>query len=496
MDSIAKKLGIIDSLIKEAKWKEAQLELSQFRKGKALPRPHVLPFAQLCRRASIPELGLTALRPFVCPTGRQLGKAASEAERTEYATILIRIGLCNEARNLLSNATTKSSTEVVHTLAYLNSKRWNYPAATKYFLEYTSRSELDSYALQIGRLNLAMSLTFEEKLDHAEDVIQSVLNSKEAKSFDLVKANALRLFGVIAFHKGDHKEAIRLLKLSSDAFPESNSIDLFLNEKWTAIVNYCVSRASNESREKIEAVRKKAVQLTHWESVRDIEYHTAAFDGDENKLIYLYYGTPYEHFRNRITRKFPNLKIPKSLVWRPSGNSNLAKHVFDITQCNLKVGHASHRLLSILSSDFYRPFSTVDVFDHVFSEENYLPGSSESRAYQIISRTRLWLKAEKIPLEIVSIGNGVRLMEKDCAVVVQENSTGEEQDYYRLEMIRFKLGDSFSVSEAVPLFDVSRRTVISLITNAVNEGVLIRTGKGKNTRYTFAEASNASKKAA
>lgn len=496
MDSLKQKLSDIDRLIKEARWKEAQEALKAFRKGKSLPRLLALPFAKLCRRASIPETGIQALRPIVRPTGRQAGKEASEAEVNEYATLLIRIGACREAEGLLAKATAKSSTEVVHTLAYLNTKQWNYPSATRYFLEYISRPELDIYSVQIGRLNLAMSLIFEGKTNQAEDVIQAALHWKETENYPLVKANALRLLGVVEFYKKDYSEATRLLSLSSDLFPESNSIDRFLNQKWTGIVNYALKKADKASRKNIEELRRQAHVLRHWESIRDLDFHTASFDEDEEKLTLLYFGTPYEHYRKRILNHFPNLNISETISWRPSGSTERAKYQFDLASSGLKPGQAVYRLLSVLSSDFYHPFSIVAIFEHVFPGECYSPGSSEARVYMLIKRTRAWLKSEGIPLELVSEQNGIRFRESSCALTLRRDGTFEAQDSHRLNTIRAKLGTSFTIAEAVPLFEFSKRTLINLATKAVSDGILIRIGKGKLTRYHFADSDTSFRRAA
>lgn len=487
MKDVRKKLEEIDALIKAAKWGEAQRELKEVKTGKGFPREMALTFASLCRRASVPELGLNVLRKYVHPTSRT-AEAATEQEKNEYAASLVRIGACQEARNLLSHVTEKSSTDVIHTLASIYVKQWNYPAAIPLFLEYIDRPELTSYSRQIGALNLGLCLTFEEKLSQAEGVVRPVVDSQEAKAHPLINANALRLLGLIDFQRGNYREAITFFQKALDTFPESNGIDRFLVQKWLGIINYILEKGSPQCQKKIEFLRQRALEFEHWESIRDLEYHTALCDQNEEKLVHIYFGTPFERFRSRILRKHPNLKLPPTFTWRPSQLVAKPKQVFNIIESNLKPGQSMHRLLSVLSSDFYRPLSVIDVFDRVFSGAFYSPGASEQRVHQLLTRTRTWLDDEKIRLQIVSDKNRIQLLEKDCAILVHLEGAGEEQDYFRLNTIRNSLGETFSAVEAGKLFDFSRRTLLNLLTKAVEDGVLIRKGEGKNTRYSFADS--------
>lgn len=487
-DTYANSLNEIEELIKNSEFESAQRRLLALRKKK-VPADFLLRFSHLARRAELPSLGITTLSPAVHPRGRKK-IIGSDEHVVEYAACLIRVGACREANKLLSSKNLDSNLEALFFRAGLHVKEWNYSQAVPLFREYVEKTATSPYTCSIGRINLALSLVFEEKYDEAALLINEVLTTDGNAKWKLVKGNAYRILGGLEFYRGNYEFALNAFHHAHKIFVDSKSIDHFLIKKWVHLTNYFLSKGSKPSLAEVQKNREEAVQRQHWESVRDIDYQLAVFHHDDELLLKVYFGTPFEGFRKRLLKRVPDLVVPETYQWR-IGEKLKGKVVrFSEKDLGLKPGLSLYRLYLALTSDFYRSITAVELFEKTFPEDFYIPGSAEQRVYQVISRLRREF-SKSIPLTIDSNDHPFRLVATGPIEiqVIQGNAATKKQYNHRLEQIKEQVrGTPFSSAFVAEQLNLARRSANELVAEALKEGQILQIGAGNRTRYVFVNA--------
>lgn len=479
------KLEEIDLLIKGASWEKAEAALSKLKRN-PIPREDVVYFSSLCRRANLSSLGVTSLRPLVRPSSRKLVEEALPEEIIEYSLCLTKLGAIREAKNLLTNVKTENYPQAIRASAALNVKNWDYPEAIPDFRKYLEIGILSPYQRQIERLNLCMCLIFVDQLEEAEGILSEVLKSKEFDANPLIRANALRLEGNIHYQRHNYGIALEFFEKSFKAIPDKGGMDRFLARKWIAITNYISNNGDADSKKQIESIRKEANERKHWESLRDIDYQLACHHRDEKMLIHLYFGTPYSAFRERIKKRFSSLRIPETYQWNLLEGKKEKVVQVDWANSELKPGQSNHRLVSALSTDFYRPFATLDLFEVIYPDEYYSFGDSEQRVYQVVTRTRKWLSDKNYPLSIETGDNFTRFYGVNpCGILVKIDTGVIDRQTHQLKEIREKLGNQFTARRAAEVLGTSKRSILVLLAKGVESGLLSRSGSGTKVLYTF-----------
>ncbi len=428
----------IDSLIKTGQWRKAQKALVNLKRRK-LPREILVDFAALCRRANYPGLGISVLRPVIYSNSKKLDATVTAAEKVEYAYCLIRVGANQEARHLLSDPLLQGSAEIVAILATLHIKDWNYPAAIPLFCRFLQVKELSEYSRRTGQLNLASCLLFEGKVSEAQTLTTEVLASALFMSHAIFAGTALRLAGTVAFELGEYEAAVAHFEKSYEQFPESNLVDRFLTRKWMGITHFVLSNGDKPSIDEIQDLYREATTWKNWESIRDLDFHIACHRKDEKKLAHLFYGTPYRSYKKKIEGRFTDLTIPENYEWRlgksptPQGKTKAKAKpkkapVIDWSQAKSRPPEPIQCLLSILTSDFYRPFGLVELFEKLFQGEFYQSEKSEKNVYQLVLRAQKWLKKTKTPLTVEYNNDGVQLKETSpCTILVRQGGNLMDQ---------------------------------------------------------------------
>ncbi|MBI1861542.1 MAG: hypothetical protein HYR96_11555 [Deltaproteobacteria bacterium] len=486
MDTSAKMDRIVE-MIHNSQWGQAKEALEKLRRKK-ISGADLIRFASLCRRANLPSLGLSVLRPVVRPSSRKT-LAATPQHLTEYAACLIRVGACREAEALFTQFDLELVPESYFYKALLHVKEWEYEQAISLLSQHIDRMRKDPYVVAISQLNLAMCLLFEERNFEARNVLVEVLNSPQMAHHRIISGNCHRLFGNLEFQSGDSKQALVSFQKALEIFGNPEDIDAFLARKWVAITNHALKvRGSSAS---VRAISQEAVQRMHWESLRDIDYQIALLEQDEDKLIHLHFGTPFVSFKRRIERRFPDLVIPQVLRWSPGNRAMVDGEEFDLRTSSFRPGQTSHRLLSVLMSDFYRPFHTLDLFQGVFPGEVYASGHSEQRVYQALARLRRELKTQESSIKVSSgRENQFRLgVEAPVEFVIhRDDRTVSYALDHRTQVLRRTFGANvFMVTDVMKCLGLARRTANDVLKEAVQSGVLLKLGSGAHTHYRISE---------
>lgn len=478
----------IERLIRSAKAGEAQSRITAI-KNKQIPAESRYTLANLATRAGMPKHALSLLRRIVHPPPKEM-KRATTPELAEYAIALIRLGADSEAQTLLNKTSTSEYPKALSYKAILAMKQWKYTDAVPLLSEYLSK-EPDEYFHANGMSNLIQSLIFLGRFQEAQPLMANLLQYAQSKSMRIHEANVLSYSGMIEFLEGKHSEAIKHFKQAAEVIGTTQSLDYFFIRKWIAITEAFKTKGNPSSLEKLVEMRNEAIERRHWETVRDIDYHQAVLFQDHELFTRLYFGTPYSGFRKRLVARFPNVAIEEPYTWNLGKKPKGLRQVLDLIGDEddaLKAGQAMHRLYTVLLSDHYRPFGQATLFDKIFPGEFYNEAMARQRVFQVIKRLRQHFKKAKVPLLIEEVEGEYRLSSnKPVAVLIREQSRASRLSAkeHRLNSIREKVGEEFTVVSSMKILRLSRTAVTIMVEEALRTGIIEKIGEGRQTRYRF-----------
>lgn len=481
----------IESLIRTAQGTVAQNKLGRLQRT-SIPRERLHEISLLASRAGNPDLALNLMRKFVRPT-KGLATKATPEDLTAYAVALFRLGADSEAKNLLSAIDAEKLPRTYFYRGLISLREWSYAEAARNFREYLGR-ETDKYQRFTCKLNLAQTLIILEDPVEAEQLLQEALFYAQVHTLQTHRGNALAYLGGLEFYRGDFAKAESYLAQAEQILKPMGGMDYFFVRKWMAI-NALFSKTNTKAAiRQLENICTEAVQIEHRETLRDIDYHLAVFNKDGNLYQKLYFGTPYNSFRARLKKVFNGIPLNESFLWvlgAPNGVTPIS--IIDLDSArktvkgnHLKTGHSLHRLYSALTSDIYRRFHSVTLFEKVFPGEFYSPTTSALRVQQAVKLLRIWFTENKLPLS-VEVTNGFYYLAsvKLCGIPLRivAESVG---DPLRISLLREKFQGDFSTSDAKNVLRLSHSGASKIIKKAVDDGTVEAFGSGRTTKYRFA----------
>lgn len=495
---IDKIIDTIDQLIRKGEGGIAQLHLKKL-SPRLVPldkRPLV---AALATRAGLPNTAITLLRPIIHP-GRVKLRSATVAEVSEYAMALIRIGAHAEAGKLLAKVPPQAYPRALSYQAILSMKEWRYKEAVPLLRQYIE-SEENEYFRFVGKTNLAQSLLAAADFEGTEKLLKEILNHAKTEQLRFQHGNAYSLLGLLEFKRQNWSAALSHLKNAELILSEVGGVDLFFVRKWTALTRYFQSNGSESSVVLLENIRLEAKSIRHWETLRDLEHYVAVLTKSEPLFLKLYFGSPFESFRQRLMSYFPQTQLPEVYLYalgegtkKPRLLPNFIEEEPGPNGDTLKAGQSLHRLYCTLLSDFYRPFTIVNLFEKMFPGDFYSLGSSKHRVWEGVRRLREWLVKNEVPLNIqVSAGEYSLEATTPCTIPVRAQvllqfpleRVHKTITDYRLTKLQTALGDSFSVKEAMEVLQLGKSSTCALLLQFIEKGELTKTGGARTTRYHF-----------
>lgn len=443
-------------------------------------RAEVLPLSNAASRINRFDLALRILNPYV--RGTQ-GEAKPE-EQIEYANALRKLGAVAEAASILERVDAKIFPQIHFYLALCNFAHWRYDLALPHLETYIANLDPQSYAHKVGRVNYASALISSGDINQSSDLLNLLYEETRNSDAHVLCANSLELKAQIEIlHNEDWKKALGYLQearywLEDD---RQNIANLFVR-KWEAIA---LSKIEKKLSSKLSEVREDALKLGHWETARDCNYFFAEFTQDTSALLKMYFGTPYESFREKIKSRNPNLLIPDTFLWgTPDGP------IFDLRTAETETaffncGQMSHRLLTLLAKDFYKPTPLLGIFSSLFPEEYSNPFTSPNRVHQLVRQLRLQLSETQLPLIIVQDDSGYKL-KFDGPIRLCVTSTDLSLDPNEMKWLRLKTKikmSSFTNKDVSHVLETSRASVQRLLEWALKTGHAEQLAGGRSAKY-------------
>lgn len=460
-------------------------------KTKDVPRSLVFRYANILKRLGGVYHAIRYLNPIV----RNSMAKPTDTEMIEYASCLTKLSLSDESLEILNSIQNEEIPEVHFERAAAYVAKWDYHLAKKHFEKYLSSKSISEYRSCVGEINLGASYIFTNEPDQAENILLRALERNKKNKFDLLCGNTLELLGQCAILKNDFAKAKEVLSNSSTYLGSANPRYNLYFEKAQIMAELFSEGPSPELARRLNSLRALAAKLRNWNTLRDIELFTAIATKDVTKIKDLYYGIPYIEYRKRIVaiwgKPLQNISTYDRKIGNPNQNHS---RVFDVTKGidlpskqELKLGKTLHRLIQCLTSDFYAPFSTTKIFSLVFKGAHFNPESSQQQVYEAIKRLNQWFSEHNIDLKIVRGKAGYRLRSRQGYILRISGSPKmhSREDHFLTELLNAGFQDNFTIKMVIAALKIPRRSAIRRLTEAQEQGLLIRVGKGPATKYSI-----------
>lgn len=452
----------------------------------SLPRSSWVSFANLGRRIGLPLYSLRILQPLVRQEKERLRPANTE-ELTVYASLLARIGVAQEARDILNKVKSPENPEAYLFLAHLEIYSWNYKAAAVLLKKYIRLSRIQGYKKFIAEMNLLSALVAERNFLEAEPLFLKLEEQLKSQSHDLLLGNAYELAAQIALAKKNFSLARDYLGKSQNLLRTSQGVYLLYAEKWLCLVNLFERKEQGQLSpsdiEELGRIKAKALESSDWETLRDCDLYGSLLANQKDQLNFVMLGTPYSSYRYRAQALSKSrIGFVKTAVLSKSG-SHKGSLLFDLqlgfcpNQPHISLLGEPKLLtcLRTLASDFYRPISMGQLHSAVYPGEFFNPDSSPQRIRNLIQRLREWSQENSIPFQIhvknnemkLEVGDGVELLVHQS---YNDNSQGLAASFSK---VKTHLGSKpFISQELAELLNISERAAKRWIASGIENGRL------------------------
>lgn len=481
----------VDTMIRQSKVAAARALLVQII-PREIPRSMVALMARLTRRTRMNYLTLRILKPII-QAEALFSTPATEEELALYAGALIRVGGRKQGLKILAELNSDKNPEIFLFQMDAYFSEWNYLKAIPLLKKYLKSPLINNYQKLIGQLNLAAAYVFEGRLGPALDLLVNIRADCKFKGYHLLYANSLELSAQISLAQKKFQQAHCELELASTILGNEKGIYQFFLKKWIAIGNFMENPLDPNGIKNFDALRFEAQEMQDWEGVRQIDFYQALITDDSQLYLRWMASTPYKNYRKILRQKFKNPPaLPLEFRIRRGGlidenvpSLNITSACFANSQ--LRTGGLVHRLLILLSHDFYRPLPLGEVFSRLYEDEYFDSETSPDRVRSVAKRLSAWFIEQKIPLSIQTNRQSLSL----CALgpidlVISNHDEEISRGSCRLDTLRNKIKSKwFSVAEATLTLGLSLRSTQRVLTLSIEQGDLKFQGKGRARRYRF-----------
>ena len=398
--------------------------------------------------------------------------------------MMIRNGSIREAHEIIESIDDGSLPEVGLYRGYCHIHRWESELAIPHLRGYIESRALD-YPTLVAKVNLASCLVTSARLDEAMVVIDELIKETEARRLGRLLGNALELRGQVHLQSRDLQACAADLDRAIGILSGEKSSDQLFVLKWKAILD---GIAQHDPRP-IEKFREIARQRLHWESVRDCDFQILKLAFDPTLFNRLYFGTPYDSFRDRLEREFGSASLSAQFVLgdtREGGpRLDLASGVWTGTSVAMKPGGKPHQLMQIVLRDLYKPASIGAIFGDLFAGEYFDAFSSQNRVHQTIYRARELFEENGIPFEIRECNARYHFVSKGGGAVVltNERAIGDTTAIVCGKILELFGAQRFTSEEARKALGMSKSAFHRFSEKALATNRLRRFGKTRSSSY-------------
>lgn len=398
-------------------------------------------------------------------------------ELSEYAILLQRAGSPKEAIGILEDKKLEGSPRALLSKSFCYFNLWDYEQALEPLKQYISITE--DYQNLIGRVNLAAAYVNLLDFENARPLLLDCIEETKRNQHQRLYGNCYELLSQSYILAGQWVEASICVDEAKKYITNPHSVDGIFVEAASSFIK----ARKQKSMDPILECKKLALSLRRYETLRDLDLYSLLLKYDTGIHYSLYYGTPHEAYRNRIT---------KLLGQEPEGEFQIfgfAPTEIDFSESfyKFKAGKLPHRFLNCLIEDFYKPKNINQLFVKLYPDEHFDIFSSPQRVHQVLKRTRELLIKSNLDMEIEeSQGTYSLKVGSQLSFKVNKKMEPLTQTDLQIKELYNHLGHkNFTANEAKKLLKTSESTVYRLLTTGIEEGVLGIYGAGRHRTYYF-----------
>jgi hypothetical protein len=442
-----------------------------------IPHRWRLPFANIARRGGLILLGLRLLAP-------SLKNEPTPEELAEYGVLLQKNGSVREALNALEKIDGDKIPDALLYRAFCLFTRWDYALARPLLERYVASSKITEYQRTIGMVNLASAYNSVQDFARARTLLSELIETCTQKNYARLEGNCHELLAQVHVQNRDWRAAKEELGKAEKLLANDFSLDRFFVQKW----NWIISALKSGDVSTLIELKSKALELKHWESVREADLYLAKVSGDRDLFQHIYFGTPHESYRQRLRAECPGID-PAEELFLGSGEALLDLPLSEIDGVPVfKSGKKIHQLVCLLLTDLYRPHRLAPLFAGLFPEENFNVFSSPNRVHQLLRRARKTLKDEKLPLEILEQDGAYSLaIQPGLRIRLELERKVECPEHAHLIRLKTLFPDMvFSARDARSKLGLPLTSFHRVLKYGLEKGLLSQHGNGPKTRYKAA----------
>jgi len=450
-------------------------------RGKEIPRPLILTFANLCRRSQLDNQSLRLLAPFV--RGKGPTTRPDPAEAAEYAAALQKVGAVREAMALLKPIDPGQVPLAPLFLAFCHFREWEYALAIPLLEDYIARAP-SPYLKLVGEMNLAAALVVSGQTIEALQATSGLIEITGRLGYSRLLANAHELRAQIHINREEWWDARLNLNLGHAALGSENSPDGFFLRKWTAILN----ALENGECAELDNFRTEAYGRQDWESCREADFYSLKIRFDEQLFQHLMFGTPFEGYRQRVLTGLQATWSEREFTLGPTdGAKFLVKSGQFIHSKASPPSKLIHQLVAALLHDLYRPRSIAELFAAVFPGQHFDVFSSPNRIHQLLARLRQWIGENQLPLAVSEMNGHYRLEQTgSLALVLSRDLPVAEGHLIQLDLLMNHFGHQpFTSQQAQARLGISPSGFKRFARWAMSQQKLRRSGQSRAIVYRF-----------
>ena len=316
--------------------------------------------------------------------------------------------------------------------------QWDYEKALPILDQLLLSLDSKEYLFIIAKVNRVAALAWCENFEEAQNELIPLMKLCEVQNYTLLLGNCYELNAQISLRTAKYTQAANQLQQAEQLLKSTESYDSFFVEKWKTILElYNTPNKNNDLQiENMNIFIEKAKNFGHFETIRDCHLHLALATQNEEWKTRIYYGTPFEPYRKKIAKlvftknlngfisqskkihfladtelyqcKIENVSINNKTheyhQQRQPFNSTLSPSLYSpsIFEVQLELYNSTHaaRIVQLLLSDFYRPWTITRLHQNLFPDRWYNPFSSPNLIHQCIHKARLYIESKEWPLKI------------------------------------------------------------------------------------------------
>jgi tetratricopeptide (TPR) repeat protein len=499
-NSWATQIETWNELVKTGRGSLVARELSAIPRGK-IPVDLLAKIANLAWRINQPSVGLKLLF-------HELRKHSGLKVRmhpdaySEYAACLVEVGALSEAKMILREAHDYSSKSKFY-LALLYFKEWDYQSALPLLEEYLTQIPFDYHQLVV-RINLVATYVINEEFEKAQTLLKELREQLIRGGHRLLLGNSYEIESQIYFRSGEHEKALACLAQGEAYLVDAKNMGWLYSRKWQVLNKLKLQGRGNITSHlagEIDEIKIQAKAMGSWETLRELDLQLALHTSDSRLLNHVYFGSPLSLYRRRIEQEMKKTNSPTQIadeyvlsdslartLGRTSAQPAVALDALVVSGHQNSQSFLIKKLLMTLSSDFYAPFRTGQLFSHIYEGEFYDVETSPDRIVQLVRRLRNWVEKEKWNCSINSSNIGYKLLIEDSRGLLLSRALKEEKIETKSNvhslLLRKAFGDkSFSAKEVSEVMACSPRSANRALKELKGHGQVILFGKGRFTRF-------------